>query len=345
MKGDANTGAGNLGDELRDEAAEISARLRERAAEVAMSLLGEPTFTKDGVLRWGSKGSLRLTTTGEKRGVWHDFETGTGGDMLALVSRTTGDMPKAAFDWARRYLGLPVRDEKGRLPKQAQKPARAPAPRPALAPSPDANNARREARRLQLLRTVWQEAVPIAHTPAETYLHRRGIRLRHWPADLRFHPACPRGADRLPALVVVMRDPITGEGVGLQRIFLAADGSDRLRDAMGKAMLGNAGVMMLTPSAEVTHGLHLAEGPENGLAALAIRLAPAWCAASAGGIARFPVLAGIECLTILADADGAGMRAAETCAARWREAGREVRILAPVRDGADMNDVAREIAA
>jgi hypothetical protein len=53
------------------------------------------------------------------------------------------------------------------------------------------------------------------------------------------------------------------------------------------------------------------------------------CATSAGAIARFPVLAGIEALTIFADADAPGMQAAEICATRWRAAGCETRITSP----------------
>ena len=47
---------------------------------------------------------------------------------------------------------------------------------------------------------------------------------------------------------------------------------------------------------------------------------------SAGAMAKFPVMAGIEALTIFPDNDdnGVGMRAATTCADRWVAAGREV---------------------
>ena len=68
---------------------------------------------------------------------------------------------------------------------------------------------------------------------------------------------------------------------------------------------------------------------------------PVWAACSAGGIARFPVLPGVEALTIFADNDdgGAGTRAAEACARRWAEAGREARIFAPPA-GSDFHDAA-----
>jgi hypothetical protein len=56
-----------------------------------------------------------------------------------------------------------------------------------------------------------------------------------------------------------------------------------------------------------------------------------WAAGDAGGIRHFPVLAGIECLTVWADTDdgGAGMAAARACATRWSLAGREAAIKVP----------------
>jgi hypothetical protein len=54
--------------------------------------------------------------------------------------------------------------------------------------------------------------------------------------------------------------------------------------------------------------------------------APAWALGSAGGIRTFPVLSGIEALTILAETDdsGANEHAIRKCFSRWSAAGREV---------------------
>lgn len=322
---------------MSGDVADLARALDAAAPDAALALLGEPSHRTRQQWWWGRRGSLALEIAGPKRGRWCDHETGEGGDVLQLARRKHhGDM-RAAIDWARHFLRMP--QDCTQRPAGESRPVPAPDHRPAPETAQGESGA-------QMARHLWREAVPIAGTIAEAYLRdARGIRLPVWPADLRFHPRCPRSADRLPALLAAMRDPETGEGVGLHRTFLAPDGSDRLRDAMGKAMLGRAGVVMLSPFAEVTHGLHIAEGVESTLSALAIGLAPAWAATSAGGIARFPVLPGVECLTILADADGAGMRAAETCAARWRAAGHEVRIMAPLRNGADLNDLVREIAA
>jgi DNA primase len=43
----------------------------------------------------------------------------------------------------------------------------------------------------------------------------------------------------------------------------------------------------------------------------------------------FPLLPGIECLTVFCDRDEAGRDAALVAHSRWNDAGREARILAP----------------
>ena len=116
-----------------------------------------------------------------------------------------------------------------------------------------------------------------------------------------------------------MSDPMTGEGVGVHRTFLNPDASKRDR-----MMLGKQGVVRLSSDEDVLEGLGICEGIEDGLAILASDWGPVWAATNAGGVERFPVLPGIEALTIFHDKDEAGARAAELCAQRWASAGREV---------------------
>lgn len=129
---------------------------------------------------------------------------------------------------------------------------------------------------------------------------------------------------RVRAMVALMSDPITAEPCGVHRTFL--DGEGRKID---RKMLGRQGVVRLSRDEDVTTGLGICEGIEDGLAILLAGWAPVWAATSAGAIARFPVLPGVECLTIFADADDAGQTAAATCAARWQAAGREATVSAP----------------
>ena len=94
-------------------------------------------------------------------------------------------------------------------------------------------------------------------------------------------------------------------------------------------MLGRQGVIRLSADEEVTLGLGLTEGIEDGLAVLLSGWAPVWCATSAGAIERFPVLSGIESLTIHADYDNAGINAAQICVDRWIAADRDAFISYP----------------
>jgi putative DNA primase/helicase len=160
---------------------------------------------------------------------------------------------------------------------------------------------------------LWKESVPLPATLGERYLikHRRlpisGLNLEH---AVRYH--------RVHRMVVaLMTDAVTNEPCGVHRTFLNADGSKRQR-----RMLGRQGVVRITPDEDVTYGLGIAEGVEDALA-VALDWGPAWAATCAGAIERFPVLPGIDCINIFADADAAGTRAANACKDRWVAAGKE----------------------
>jgi hypothetical protein len=103
----------------------------------------------------------------------------------------------------------------------------------------------------------------------------------------------------------------------------------------------------LTPDEDVTYGLTIGEGLETTLAGMAEGFKPAWVV-GLGGIMKFPVLAGVDCLTILVDNDNpdrngrrAGPEAAAECSERWTAAGREVRRIMPRALGTDMADLRR----
>jgi len=106
-------------------------------------------------------------------------------------------------------------------------------------------------------------------------------------------------------------------------------------------MAGRAGIVRLVDAANCGSGLGVSEGLETGLAILASGWSPIWAALSAGAISRFPVMPYVQSLTIFADHDQAGLHAASACADRWRDAGREARIITPPREGDDWNDFLR----
>ena len=138
-----------------------------------------------------------------------------------------------------------------------------------------------------------------------------------------------------------MTDPVSAAPTGaISRTYLDSDGNKVLK---AKTLGSPAGVIRLTPDDEVLSGLHLAEGLETALDAMARGFRPMWSAGSTSIMAKFPLLAGIECLTIFADHDenGAGQRAASEAAARWLAAGRETHVYQREIPG-DLNDAGRE---
>lgn len=202
--------------------------------------------------------------------------------------------------------------------------------------------------RVRIAARLWEEATPIRMTVAEAYLTNRGLELHSeaYDADaLRFHRTCPfrladGGVVRMPALVAKMVDIHSGQFRGVHRTALAPNGFGKA-DIPGlgnpKKMLGPASgaCVKLSPDDEVTSGLHIAEGIETALACIAMGFRPTWAALSAGGISNFPVLAGVEALTIFADHDETGVTAAQTCSDRWVSAGNEVRTVIPQTRNSD----------
>ncbi len=193
---------------------------------------------------------------------------------------------------------------------------------------------------------IWDEARDPHGTVVESYLASRGLELPQGADVLRYHPRCPwRDQDRaetirVPAMVACMR-AIDGDVIaGVHRTRLTDAGVKVDRRMLGIAA-GSA--IKLDPDTDVTEGLAIGEGIETVLAARALGFRPAWALASAGAVAGFPVLPGVEAITLLGENDVANARAIGQCAERWHAAGREVMIVTPTI-GSDLNDAMRGAA-
>ena len=301
-----------------DVADELSGRILKLVEELLPAGRRDGREWRVGSITGEAGSSLAVNIIGPKAGLWHDFATGESGDALDLVATILRCSIGGALSWSRRWLG--IEDGIAKLPRR-------PPPKPdELEPDPDR------------WRHPWRAARPIAHTQAERYLSGRGLRFDD-PAGrvLRFAGRRARKSltselEHHPALLCALSDARTGEQVGLINIFLRSDSTDRLRDNKGKTVTGRAGgaVVMLSDFDEPTMGLVLCEGVETGIALFQREVRPLWACGAAGTLKKFPLLGGIESLTIAADADAAGQRAADELARRRREAGREVRIVPPV---------------
>ena len=104
-------------------------------------------------------------------------------------------------------------------------------------------------------------------------------------------------------MLAVMQNLHTNEMTAVQRTALTPEGRK-----VGRRMLGVASeaAIKLVPDVEVALGLTVGEGFETCLAARLAGFRPVWALGSAGAIAAFPVLAGIEAITILGEVGDGG---------------------------------------
>jgi putative DNA primase/helicase len=308
----------------------LRGELASRSAEIARALLGEPNLnlSTNRQLRFGRKGSLVMAITGLTNGSWYDFENDVGGDLVDLIRREHGGSFRAAVEFAQRFISHE------RI-LQASSDASAQC-RVGATGSISVGN---QPRALEL----WEEGLPIIETAAAQYLAKRGIVGPALGSEvLRFHPSCPYGErTRQPCMLALLRDIHTNEARAIHRTALTAAG-----DKIGRMVLGPkvGAAVKLSPDEAVTLGLTIAEGIETALSGIQLGWQPAWSVVDAAGIAKFPVLPGIEALTILVDNDesGTGQRRAIECSDRWTKAGREVLRVIPRRSGDDLNDIVRK---
>jgi hypothetical protein len=197
--------------------------------------------------------------------------------------------------------------------------------------------------------TLWNDAQPCRGSPIESYLClTRGIGdwLDTFPfldKVFRYHPSCPFGSERLPCMLALVREITTNAPVAIHRTALTPGPRPEriVRKSLGPT---TGGAIKISPDHEVHSGLLIGEGIETVLSASKLlQFKPVWSLIDKNGIAKFPILSGIESVTIAVDNDpgGGGQRAAAECVQRLTQAGVEV-ITAQTNLVSDFNDFIRE---
>lgn len=196
---------------------------------------------------------------------------------------------------------------------------------------------------------IWREAQPAAGSPVETYFAARGLDL---PDDahevLRYVPSCPFASTRTPAMVALVRNVVTDVPQAIHRTAITLEGQKVTVSGRDRLALGSfrGGAVKLTADAEVTLVLGIGEGIESTLSLQGLPefgKSPVWALLNTAGVSGFMPLSGIESLWLAVDHDPAGEKAANTCAGRWRFAGKETFLVKAKERGADLNDVTREV--
>jgi hypothetical protein len=131
----------------------------------------------------------------------------------------------------------------------------------------------------------------------------------------------------------IHRTALTAGGPAVKR------GGKTFRLSLGST---SGGAIKIDPDEDVTQGICIGEGLEMCLSGRLIGYRPVWSVLTTSGVAGFPLLPGIDGLTIFGerDAKGASERAIRACAERWLAAGKDVLTAWPM-GGNDLNDELR----
>ena len=245
------------------------------------------------------------------------FGCGAGGDVL---------------DFVQRYYGLDFAEAVEHLTGSGMRVANK-----AAATAPQSVDRTAEAL------AIWDAATAVAGSPAETYLHARGISL-DWPATLRFDwLAAGRGPTR-PALIALSVNK-DGAPIGIQRTFLKQDGSAKSSMSKPKLSLGRiSGGAIRLGDLTATGEVFVTEGLEDGLSLMQIGAETVWVAAGASHLPKMEFPHGVTSIVIGADNDIAGSLAAAEATEAFSRRGYSVRIICPKPGMKDFNDELREAA-
>lgn len=188
--------------------------------------------------------------------------------------------------------------------------------------------------------SIWNNALPAAGTLAETYLRARGISIPLPPA-IRFQRLPYGGSEALPCLIAAIQSHC-GEVIGIQRIWLAPDGSAKADLPKPKLSLGTVrGGAIRLGETEAAGVLMVCEGPEDGLSLMQMFAMPVWVSAGARVMPAMQIPPSVKSIIIAADNDAAGIEAAKAAQSSFTSRGITVRTIRPSPPFKDFNDELR----
>lgn len=246
-------------------------------------------------------------------GAWKDHATGdSGGDLISLYAARENISQGEAKKRLEDTLGdkMPVKDSI--KPVQSRKNTEV------------------------FAQEIWKESSASPQTPVEAYLKGRGI--SHLPPSLRFHPACyhsPTKQKYSAMIAGITRWPDKSPHA-VHRTYL--EGDEKAKINPNRMILGEVtgGAVRLAPVHSV---LALAEGIETALSVQQALGLPSWAVLSASNYRGLVLPDTVKEITIAADNDEAGLKAAHKAAELWSDKGKFVQVIHPPQPNTDFNDL------
>lgn len=265
----------------RMSVARLADMLNDRIADVARELLGEPNreLSSAQTLRFGTKGSVAVEIDGRDKGRWYDREHGAGGAGLDLIGYSPRLDDKAAWDWARSWLGEPDAGPSWTATPLASPARSASGSARPKEPTPE--------ERAEKVAEIVRRSESLVSTPVLAYLRHRGITAT--PPDCIRYRQYAFG--KFGAMVALATDE-AGEVLAIQQVDLRAEGRKapvKVVKRTNKAVDGwaaNAAVRL--PGRE---SLVLCEGVETALSVWQATGQETWACLGISNIGRAPVTA------------------------------------------------------
>lgn len=285
---------------------EIVGLLNDMAETIAYDFL-DKTKVQGPRIYGNCHGKCSVTIRGENVGLcgfWQGQREGSsGGNLIHLIEIGMGMTHGEAVRYAKsHYLGIEDRpftdEEKREWAKRQDDQKQRTAEREAVAE-------KKREKKIETVKSIWQQAVAIKGTLAEAYLNRR-ICNHDWPASLKFHGnlLCEIDQKRYPALIAGVQAK-DRKLISIWRIFLNADGTNlKINDQKVKMGLGPSagGLVRLSP---VGDRVNVGEGLESTLGAMAFsKFKGSWASSlSTSGMRGFDPLDGVNHYTFWRDGD------------------------------------------
>ena len=241
--------------------------LTARTEDFLKTVLGEPKTKTADTWHFGDmgtrdkRGSLAVALRGDKSGLWYDFATGEGGNLITLLMKSEGLEFRSALEKSANWLGLtageaikinaeimPVNDHAAEFKRDRQR-----------------KHMREFAQKLV------RESVPVKGSLAEVYLRETRAIDKVLPELLRFHAGVysTLNGRKLPALLVPVYNK-DNKLQAVQAIFLNPATGSKARVAVPKQTFGKVAgyVAKLNPASKFSGICFYAEGLETGLSIL-----------------------------------------------------------------------------
>jgi putative DNA primase/helicase len=259
-------------------------------------------------VRLGNKGARVYDT---RKGLYNDFEAGTGGDGFSFVQALTGCNFAEVAHIVAAFAGSNYSQPKS-IVKAANKVV-------------DNNLC---AKAMQ----IWNEAKPLQNGDVVmNYLQKRAITLTTAQINnVRFHSALYHPTTKLKhyAMVALYRD-VQGNPQAIHRTYLTLSGEKLQGEGINpKLMLAPSKgcALRLSPIAAT---IGLTEGIENALSVTLMTGFSCWAVGSASGLSNVQLPDAIREVMIFRDNDQAGIEASEKACNRFAQQGLKARIISP----------------